>query len=422
MAYHRVMQKTDPPKSLPGYDRALQAALRNVSPLGDESVPMGEAVGRVLHGDILADRDQPPFNRSAMDGYAVRSAEVKPGASFEVVATIAAGASADPSADLSRGVARIATGAAVPESYDAVIPVEKSTEQNNRVRFMLDSLDVGASIHKRGDDAVSGQTVLRSGTLLGPQHVGIAAGVGCVDISVMRRPAVSLITTGDEVRPAATPTDQLSPCQIRNSNGPMVDALLRALGVEMMDHVHVADDPDATLAAARKALGKSHLVVTVGGVSVGRRDYLPWAWRELGLETLVQGVAIQPGKPVLIAQPKGESQKLVIGLPGNPVSVLATAHLFVWPVIRVLMGLPLVLPWRRVWLSQPVKANGSREVFRSAALIGETRDQARVIDWHGSGDLAHTGEADGLIRLPMRPGTIDAGEAVAYLPLIGGMR
>ncbi len=420
MPYDVNMKLTDPSLALPDYDRALGEVLRRVSRLGHEVVPVGEASGRVLREDITADRDQPPFNRSAMDGYAVRSCEVRPGAWLEVVTTIAAGAAADRSVDLKKGAARIATGASVPDAYDAVIRLEQAEEVDGRVRFTLDSVEPGASIHKRGADAQANRLVVRSGSVLGPQLVGVAAGLGQAEVRVTRRPSVSLITTGDEVRPPATPTKDLSPQQIRNSNGPMIDALLRGLGVEMMDHIHVVDDPQATLAAAREALGKSDLVVTVGGISAGQRDFLPGVWRELGLETVVQGVAMQPGKPVLVAQEEA-SKRLVIGLPGNPVSVLTTAHLFVWPVIRGMLGLSPALPWRRVWLSEPVKANARREAFRSARLLGETRDQAQVIGWHGSGDLVHTCAADGLVRLPQRAEPLDAGEALPFLPLIGGL-
>jgi molybdopterin molybdotransferase len=419
MPYHVRMQDTQPTRPLPGYDEALQEVLRCVSPVGEERVPLGAASGRVLRRDIVADRDQPPFDRSAMDGYAVRCGEVVPGASFKVVATVAAGAAPDPSAGLAEGFARIATGAAVPGAYDAVIPVEQSQEENGRVRFTAGAVGPGACIHRRGADAEAGAVLVPAGTLLGPWHVGIAAAAGCVDIPVTGRPTVSIITTGDEVRPPATPTDALEPQQIRNSNGPMVDAMLRCLGVELMDHVHVADDPEATLSAAREALGKSDLVVTVGGISVGRRDYLPWAWGELGLSTIIKGVSIKPGKPVFVAQPEGVPEKLVVGLPGNPVSVLATAHLFAWPVIRAMSGLPAGLPWRRVRLSQETSPNPRREAFRSARLIGETRDQAEVIDWHGSGDLAHTSRANGFIRLPAQSQPLRPGEAARFLPMIG---
>jgi molybdopterin molybdotransferase len=422
MPYYVWMPDTQPTRRLPSYDEALGEVLRRVSCLGDEFVPLGGALDRVLCRDIIADRDQPPFDRSAMDGYAVRSSEVLAGASHEIIATIPAGAAVDPSSNLGGGVARIATGASVPGVYDAVIPVEQAREDQagQRVSFSIDQVKPGACIHPRGADAKTGQVLIASRTMLGPRHVGIAASTGTVQVPVIRKPSVSLITTGDEVRPPATPTDGLAPHQIRNSNGPMMDAFLRGLGVELMDHVHVVDDPQATLAAAQEALGKSDLVVTVGGISAGRRDYLPGVWDELGLQTVLKGVAIQPGKPVFVAQPTDNQKRLVVGLPGNPVSVLATAHLFVWPIIRAMVGLPPALPWRRVWLSGQAQPNPRREVFRSARLIGDTLDQVEVIHWHGSGDLVHTSHAAGFIRLAAQEEPLQPGTAVRFLPMIGG--
>lgn len=416
------MRETQPKHCLPSYEDALCEVLSHVARGDEELVPLGGALGRVSVRGIVADRDQPPFDRSAMDGYALDSNKFVAGESHLIVGTVAAGAGVDDSINFGGGVVRIATGAALPTAYDAVIPVEQADEDSDGkyVRFRVDHIEAGACVHGRASDAVAGQTLIPAGTLLGPRHVGLAAAVGVVEVPVTEKPSVSLITTGDEVRPPAIATDALEPQQIRNSNGPMVDALLRALGVELMDHVHVVDDPQATRSAAEEALGKSDLVVTVGGVSAGRRDYLPGVWDALGLKTLVKGVAIQPGKPVLVAKSISDGGKLVIGLPGNPVSVLATAHLFVWPIVRAMVGLPAVLPWRVVRLANEAKPNPRREVFRSARLVGAMRDSAEVIHWHGSGDLAHTSQAEGFIRLPIQAEPLSAGASVAFLPMIGG--
>ncbi len=422
MPYHIRMADTYHTTALPSYDEALSKVLARVAVLDEASVPLGGALGRVLCQDIVADRDQPPFDRSAMDGYAVRVGELAADQQQPIVATIPAGGVADPGCDLTAGVARIATGAAVPGAYDAVIPVEQANESSGGQCVSFSTADVksGACIHRHGADARAGQVLIPAGTLLGAPHIGIAAAVGAVMLTVKHRPSVSLITTGDEVRPPATATNDLEAQHIRNSNGPMLDALLSGLGTELMDHVHVVDDPDATRAAAQEALTKSDLVVTVGGVSAGRRDYLPSVWEALGLETIVKGVAIQPGKPVLIAQPVDNCEKLVIGLPGNPVSVLATAHLFVWPVVRAMLGLSPALPWRRVWLSHEVKPNPRREAFRPARLIGDTRDQVEMIHWQGSGDLVHTSTSSGFLRIPAQEQTLQPGSQARFLPMIGG--
>jgi molybdopterin molybdotransferase len=194
------------------------------------------------------------------------------------------------------------------------------------------------------------------------------------------------------------------------------------LNVERLDHAHARDDAEATLSALREATDKSDLVLTVGGVSAGRRDHVPWAVGELGFETVVKGVAIQPGKPVFIAQACDGSGRLVVGLPGNPVSVLATAHLFAWPIIRAMSGFNPVLPWRRVQLGETVTPNPRREAFRLGESVDGNTDKVRVIGWKGSGDLAHTARADGFVRLPMRQEELRPGDPVWFLPVIGGAR
>ena len=405
---------------LPSYDEALARVLGRVMRLEAEATPLSGALGCVLAEAVVADRDQPPFNRSAMDGYAVRSGEVVSDKWYGVVAVIAAGGSPDASVDLMRGVSSIATGAALPGAYDAVIPVEQAQEERGRVRFSVEQVRPGAHIHACGADARAGDVLIEAGVRLGAQHIGIAAAAGCVQPVVVRRPGVSLITTGDEVRPPATKTADLSPQQIRNSNGPMLDALLQYLNVERLDHAHVQDDAEATLSALREATEKSDLVLTVGGVSAGRRDHVPWAVGELGFETIIKGVAIQPGKPVFIAQARDGTGRLVVGLPGNPVSVLATAHLFAWPIIRAISGVTAELPWRRVELAEGVTPNPRREAFRSAELVSDNKEQVRVLGWKGSGDLAHTACADGFVRLPMRDEALHPGDAVWFLPVIGG--
>lgn len=426
--------------ALPGYDEALARILKRVAVLGTQTLPLGQARGRILRQELIADRDQPPFDRSTMDGFAVRSTAIKAGVSFKVIGTVAAGAPAGPSPDPSAGVVRIATGAAVPPAYDAVIPIEQAIVEGSadaeRVRFAVDRVERWQNVHQRASDASAGQGVLPAGIRLGPQHLGIAAAVGAATVTVTRLPRITLLTTGDEVRDPKTATAELQAQQIRNSNGPMLSALVQGWGGQLMKRVHVPDDPDQTLAVAREALGRSNLVITVGGVSVGQRDLLPTTWKRLALQTLLHGVRIQPGKPLLAAldpagdqEPTGESEKWVLGLPGNPVSVLVTAHLFVWPVLQKMAGLgldaahrglgagPGALPWRTVKLATPAQPSAKRQVFRAARFVDQVRSEVELIPWQGSGDLVHTATADGLLRLPIRAEPMAAGTELPLLPM-----
>jgi molybdopterin molybdotransferase len=413
--------------ALPSYHEALSRILAEVVALPAESVVLSEALGRVLAEDIRADRDQPPFDRSAMDGYAVRSSQVKAGMTYRVAGEAPAGGARAifETAMPDGAVMQIGTGAPLPPGADAVIPVEqtnaKGGESPAEITFSFDTLKPWQNVHRRASDASRGGVVIAAGTRLLPQHVGIAASVGCATVRMRCAPRIALLTTGDEVRPFNTTTADLEPQQIRNSNGPLLAAMLHAIGAPLRSHEHIVDDPEVTRAAAREALAASHLVLTCGGVSVGQRDFLPITWQRLGLTTVLHGVAIQPGKPVFVATPEGEGDdKLVIGLPGNPVSTLACAHLFVWPVLRKMLGqLPVELPWRSVALSNEAKPNANRQVFRAARLLGDGR--AEIIHWHGSGDLVHTASADGFVRLPVQSEPLKAGDVVPYLPMVGGL-
>lgn len=447
--------------NLPSYDEALAMALPAAHELSREKLHLYHTVGRVLGEDITADRDQPPFDRSAMDGFALRAEAWAAGKAFRIMGTVPAGGVLPAGLDIdpARDVVRIATGAAVPDMFDAVVQIEKAvvTEGDGgeaAVVFEVDAVKPWMKIHRRGADAAAGATVIRAGTLLGPHHVGIAAAAGAVKIEVRRRPRVVVLSSGDEVRPTGTPTDELGPQQIRDSNGPMLVALLGSMGCEVLRHDHVSDEAEAVVQACIRAATNADLVVTAGGVSVGQRDLFPATWPTLGYDTVLHGVKMQPGKPVFIARPPGLSATdftanpavappytaVVVGLPGNPVSVLATAHLFVWPMVRKMLGLDCPhdnestggstcgigggvgggLPWRRVWLASPVKPNPKREAFRAARFVGDTREQVEVVPWQGSGDLTHTAAAEGWVRLPAGEAKLSAGTGLSFLSWLGG--
>jgi molybdopterin molybdotransferase len=422
---------------LPDYDTAYELILSQAVTLDAEQVTLQDAAGRVLRGAVAADRDQPPFDRAVMDGFAVRAAAWSPGKRFKIAGQVPAGAAlpACLEVDPQREVVRIATGAALPEAFfDAVVQVELGRVEGDEVVFELDELSAGNNLHRRGADAQAGDILIPEGTRLGPQHLGLAAGVGAVRLSVTRRPRVVVLTCGDEVRPPDTPTDRLEPQHIRDANGPLLASMIAALGGEVVDQQHLPDDFELTRQACEQAAARADLVVTAGGVSVGEHDHLPAAWSALGFATVLHGVTMQPGRPVLVgsrvwgsgsgSNPEPQTPDpgpLVLGLPGNPVSVWTTAQLFVAPVLQTMQGDAKggALPWRRVWLAEPAKANPKREAFRAAGFVGETREQVRVLPWQGSGDLAHTAAAEGLVRLPLTAEPVPPGTALSMLPVVG---
>jgi molybdopterin molybdotransferase len=403
-------------RSLPAYDDALQSVLAVCQSMPVELVMDDQALGRTLATPLCADRDQPPFDRSAMDGFAVHSDDIKAASILKVTGTVAAGgAPASYQTPVEHGCAyRIATGAPVPVGADAVIPIEYAHLQEGvspTVRFTVEAVKPWKNVHRQGSDAKAGQTVIEAMTVLGPHHLAIAAATGHVQLPVYRLPRVVLLTTGDEVRPPDTPTAALEPQQIRNSNGPLVVALLSRLGITDVTHHHLPDEPQPTFDAAKQALNQADLVITVGGVSVGQRDHLPATWDKLGVTPILHGVAIQPGKPVFAAK---KEHTLILGLPGNPVSVFATAHLFLWPVLCRMLHRPLP-QWQSIALAQGTEAQKTRDRFR---LVRTVDAKAHLITSQGSGDLMHTALAGGFARLLRSEKPCEAGQTVPFLPLI----
>lgn len=366
-----------------------------------ERCDLRSAQGRVLAVDVRIDRDQPGFDRATMDGYAV----VPDGdrSDFEVVGTVIAGTShGDP---LAPGQAvRIMTGAPAPEGT-TVVPVERTSALEDGARVQLDAPPVsGKNIAWRGEDAREGDVLVARGTRLAPAHLSVAAMAGAVEVEVFQRPRVSVVTTGDEVGAAGK-------AGIRDSNGPLLDALMVALGVEVSRR-HARDQEGELRAALEAAAADADVVVTTGGVSMGDRDLVPATLTDLGYETVFHKVQVQPGKPVLVARrPDGA---LFIGLPGNPVSVLATAHLFLMPALGLYLG-----GWRPASFEVPMadayEHKGRRHLFLPASFEGGGIVPAR---WNGSGDLIAAAAADGLVELPVGA-TFAAGDPARFTPYVG---
>ncbi len=393
---------------LPTYEDSLHRSLRDVDPLAElEDIGLDAADGRVLAESIVADRDQPPFDRSAMDGYAIRSADLSEDAAYPVVGTIAAGRPA--SVDVPPGsCVAIATGAVVPSPLDLVVPHERS-DRCDPVRLDADGLAAGYAIHPRGADATEGSELVRAGERLSPVHLALAATVGLDHVRVRRQPRIRVLTSGDEI--VAPDVDPLAH-QVRNGNAPMLQSLVERIGARWLGHAHVLDDPDLVRATLEHAIDDADVVVTAGGISAGDRDFLPDTIDALGGETRVAGAAIQPGKPVRIQRlPSGV---MIVSLPGNPVSVLATACLYLWPLVRTMLGRTAPLPWRPVELAADVRPNPKRQLFRPARI--DATGMATVPAWQGSGDLSHAASTDGLVALPRQSDPVSAGRPVPFLP------
>ncbi|MEM7228462.1 MAG: molybdopterin molybdotransferase MoeA [Planctomycetota bacterium] len=401
---------------LPTYDEAIARILLRIdarvisapdSMLRVESRSLADADGHLLAENVFADRDLPPFNRAQMDGYAIRHADLTTDHPIPVIGHIAAGE--PPMIDAPVGTCvSIATGAAVPNGLDTVVQHEW-TDRGDPVQFKRADCQRGHAIHPFGADARAGDPLLVGGTRLSPHHLGIAATVGVTALTVHARPRVTVLTSGDEVVP---PESEVLSHQIRNSNGIQTVRLAHHFGATTIDHHHIPDVLDATTRAVNDAIEHADVVVSIGGVSAGDRDFFPTAFANADVDTIVHGVAMQPGKPVFIGMaPNGT---IIVGLPGNPVSALVTGCLFLGPILKRMQFERNWLPRLTLPLTEPVKPNPRREAFRPAIL--EKDRTVRIPTWQGSGDLAHTVDTSGFVRLPVQSEPVEGGESVRFYP------
>jgi molybdenum cofactor synthesis domain-containing protein len=386
--------------------QALEIVLREAAPLAVESVALDDALARVLREDVAADRDLPPFDRAAMDGYAVRAADtVGAPVALELAGEVRAGEW--PSAVVSPGQAvRIMTGAPLPGGATAVQQVEKTSALDEfRVTVAAPVVD-GQNVAPRGSEVRQGAPVLTAGRLVDPAAIGVLAAVGRTRVSVGRRPRVAVLVTGDElVDVAETP----GPAQIRNSNGPALAAAVRASGALARTLGVAGDRKDAIEAALEDGL-QDDVLIASGGVSAGDYDLVEPALEALGVRLLFTRVEVKPGAPLVFGR---RGATLVFGLPGNPVSAQVTFELFVRPALLRLQGARAPSrPRVAVDLAAEVRNRSGRAYFLPARVRLEGgRLRAWPVATRGSGDLVAHAKANALVVMAAERERAAAGEA-----------
>jgi molybdopterin molybdotransferase len=402
-------------------DDARAHVLERVVPLGATTVPLVEGLGRVTAEAIVASEAVPPFANSAMDGFAVRSADLTSASGsrpveLRVVHTQAAGA--PPSISVERGQAiRIMTGAVVPSGADAVVMVERSHALADDLVGFVAPAPLGDNIREPGSDIAAGVVVVETGTLLRPTHVGVMASAGRATVSVIRRPRVGVLSTGDELVPAGQP---LAAGQIRDSNRPALLATVAAIGCEPVDLGSALDDEAAIEQALRLAVESCDAVVTSGGVSVGDFDWVKVVLDRMGDMRWMQ-IAIRPAKPFafgVVASADGRTVP-VFGLPGNPVSSLVSFELLARPALRRMAGIsPVLPPPATATLAHAVERRPDGKVHFLRVATGWVDGQlvARSVGGQGSHQLGAMAGADALAVVPDGPGLV-SGATVEILGL-----
>ena len=400
-----------------------------LSPGPHETVDLLHARGRILAKPISADRDIPPFPRSTRDGYAVRSADLAQlPAELTVMGEVKAGPQpANASSALNQGEAfSIMTGAPVPRGADAVVMVEYTSLQNDRVTITK-GIVAGENTVAQGAEARSGSLVLNPGTRLNEAAIALAASVGKSRLPVFVRPHVAVLTTGDEI--VAVDDAKIGPTQIRNSNSYSLAAQIQEAGGEPVLLPIAPDEPRRLRELIEQGL-QADLLLMTGGVSMGRYDLVEQVLAQMDAEFFFTGAKIQPGRPVVFGRvPCGAGafaregasapspHKYFFGLPGNPVSTMVTFELFARPVLEALAGLsPRPLLFLHTRLKSEIRVKQGLTRFLPAILSGQyDNSQAELVSWQGSGDIAARSRSNCLLVIPPDREHIPAGEWVAVM-------
>jgi molybdopterin molybdotransferase len=388
---------------------AWERIREHARPLPGEKVPLDEAAGRVLSDAVLGLVDLPGFDRSSMDGWAVRSADfASPPVSLPVVGDVAAGSPGD--ATLEPGTAlRISTGAPLPSGADAVLPLEEG-EESGGVLSSAARVRSHAFVRFRGEDVRAGEVLVPAGTRLTPARLSVVASGGVAAVRVHRRPRVSIVATGSELVPLGEP---LPPGAIYNSNGPTLTAHALADGAIVLPSLRVEDDPGRTREVLGEALDGADVLLISGGVSVGGHDLVKDTLAELGVQQLFWQVRIKPGKPIYCGR---RGNTWVFGLPGNPLSTVVGYLVFVAPLLRRLAGDPFTAPeTTSATLAADAPNPGERTTYATARFANG--GGVVLTDKQGSHMTKALADADGFAILPWDRDVVPAGEQVEFLLL-----
>jgi molybdopterin molybdotransferase len=395
-------------RNLISIEEAQRLVLDRVERLPAETLPADAALGRVLAEGATAVVDLPPFDSSAMDGFALRSSDT-PGR-LPVVHRIAAGSPAPRALEAGEAMG-IATGGVVPEGADAVIPIEYVVEHDNTLEIEK-PVEQGANVRPAGGDIRAGETVVGTGVLLGAPQLAALGAAGIAEVQVARRPRAAVVVTGSELRP---PGEPLAPGQIYEANGILLEAQLVSAGAEVERASSVADEEAAHREALSRGL-EADVLVTSGGVSVGPHDLVRAIEAELGVEEVFWGVSVKPGKPISFGV---AGNRLVFGLPGNPVSVLVGFELFVRPALLALQGVPDPLPrFEHGILGSALSRNRGRDELVRARVRHEPQGAVlEPLPGRESHMIVRAAGADALVFVPRGDGELAAGGPVEFLRL-----
>ncbi|MHC4294008.1 MAG: molybdopterin molybdotransferase MoeA [Planctomycetota bacterium] len=384
------------------FEQALGIVLDSARVIGTERVELADSLDRVLAEDVVSDVDSPPFNKSAMDGYAARRCDLAN--ELSIIETIPAGCAPEKRVGENQ-CAKIMTGAPVPEGSDCVIMIEHTERTgDNTIRFTLS--DTRDNICPRGEDIRKGDTVLNKGELIAPAHIAVMASAGCARPLVSQQVRVGIIATGDEI---VEPAEKPSRSQIRNSNGPQLLAQVRRMGAAAHYHGIARDCEESTDRIITEATSKNDVLLISGGVSVGEFDLVPEALRRGGFELLFEKVAIKPGMPTVFGK---SDRAFCFGLPGNPVSTFVLFEILIKPFLFRMMGHEFTPPNVIAPLGKTITRKKTDRMSWIPVVLTDS-GSALPVEYHGSAHVLSLCSADGLISMPVGTGRLEEGTHVS---------
>ena len=396
-------------------DQAIAKVAENCFQLADVSTMLDQLAGHVLSTDVHSDVDSPPFDKSMMDGFAVRTEDVQAeNTKLQIIGKVLAGSVFKGRVEAGQAV-QIMTGAPVPQGTNAVVMVEQTTGNNEQVTIHT-SVVPCQNIMTRASAMACGQSVMRSGDLIRRQDIGLLAEAGVADCQVIRRPTLAVIATGDELIDASfKPTGS----QIRNSNGPMLSALAKPFCSGVINLGISADNPKLLTAKIKEGIRRDVLILS-GGVSAGVADLVPGLLQEAGVTQVFHKVKIKPGKPVWFGKSEDDQgrKSLVFGLPGNPVGAMVGFRVFVVPALLRLAGRDPQSEYRQAKLANKHSQRIGRTTYWPCKLVRNGDSiEASPLDWKGSADLRTLNEADCFGVFDGKRGDFEAGEVIQIFPM-----
>jgi molybdopterin molybdotransferase len=381
-----------------------------------ESIALRSSLGRVLARDIVSQIDVPAHDNSAMDGYALRGADLQANADTVLRVAGTGFAGQNFSGDVPAGhCVRIMTGAVMPDGLDTVVPQEFTKSEAEAVRIPANIVRTGDNRRLRGEDLACGSSALRAGRLLRPADLGLLASLGQAEVPVFRKLRVAFFSTGDELRSIGEP---LPAGCVYDSNRYTIWGMLQRLGCEVIDLGVVRDDPAALRAAFGEAAASADAVITSGGVSVGEADHTKKIMAELG-DVLFWRIAMRPGRPMAIGR---IDNAILFGLPGNPVAVMVTFYAFVRDALRTMSGMTeATQPLLRAACTTPLRKKPGRTEYQRGIVTraADGRWQVAITGSQGSGILSSMSTANGMVVLHHEQGNVDAGDEVDVIPFDG---